>query len=75
MSSVDHRSAAALVCQFGRRPAAGITMIMPTNAHHPKKLGEPAQPFRTGVYLCSPIVAVASALTGAITDPRTSALT
>jgi 3-isopropylmalate/(R)-2-methylmalate dehydratase large subunit len=72
----DFMKAGAVVMNSGCGPCLGVhegalgdneTALSTTNRNFKGRMGNP----KSEVYLCSPAVAAASAIAGAITDPRT----
>ena len=71
----DFMRAGAVVMNAGCGPCLGVhegalgdneTALSTTNRNYKGRMGNP----KSEVYLCSPVVAAASAITGVITDPR-----
>ena len=74
----DFMKAGAVVMNSGCGPCLGVhegalgdgeTALSTTNRNFKGRMGNP----KSEVYLCSPVVAAASAITGVITDPRKGA--
>jgi len=69
MGSIDEPSCAACLGgpkdTYGRADIQGFNIISTTNRNFPDRMGKGAN-----VFLASPLTAIASALTGKVTDPR-----